>query len=234
MNSPHRELVMIPGLLCDEAVFEGQRAVLSRHATVRVMTPTEDDTLSAMAARMLSNAPERFSLAGFSMGGYVAFEAFRLAPERIERLALLDTSPHPDTPERADLRLKMIDLARRGKLSQVIGLNYPFWVHARRANDQVLARSIRDMNARVGPDAYIRQQRAILGRSDARPLLRDIRCPTLVLCGDDDRLTPPSHHREMADLIPHARLVVVPECGHMSTMEHPEAVAAALADWLAA
>lgn len=232
MCSPPPEVVMIPGLLCDEAVFAGQRATLAERASIRVLTLTEDDTVRTMAARVLSGAPERFSLVGFSMGGYVAFEVYRQAPQRIERLALLDTSPHPDTPERADLRLKMIDLARRGRLSQVIGINYPFWVHGSRANDEALARDIRDMNARVGPEVYVRQQTAILGRSDARPLLREIACPTLVLCGDDDRLTPPSHHREMADLIPRSTLAVIPECGHMSTMERPEQVTAALTNWL--
>jgi pimeloyl-ACP methyl ester carboxylesterase len=232
--NPRPPLVLIPGLLCDEAVWRHQVDALSDLVSPIVITLREDEDMPSMARRVLELAPERFALAGFSMGGYVALEVMRQAGQRVTRLALLDTSAQPDNPDRIAGRMRMIELAKEGRLSQVIKLNYPLWVHQSRLGDKALAETIRDMNLRIGSYAYERQQHAIMGRADSRPLLPEIKCPTLVLCGDSDVLTPVANHDEMAAAIPGAHQVIIAECGHMSTMEKPEAVTAAMRAWLTA
>jgi pimeloyl-ACP methyl ester carboxylesterase len=167
------------------------------------------------------------------MGGYIAFAMMRLAPERIAKLALLDTSPRPDLPEQKVGREKFIAMAESGKLSDVVETLTPRFLHKSRHNDEALKRVVREMAAETGPEAFVRQTKAIMSRPDSRPLLAAIRCPTLVMVGDGDELTPPELAKEIAGGIAGARLVVVPECGHLSTLERPEAVNAALGEWLA-
>ena len=184
------------------------------------------------AARILADAPPRFALAGLSMGGYIAFAMLRQAPERIAKLALLDTSARPDTAEQSARREKFIGLADSGKLNDVVETLAPRFLHRNRQNDEALKRVVQDMAADTGPEAFVRQQRAIMSRVNSRPLLAAIRCPTLVLVGDGDELTPPELSKEICTGIPSARLIVVPDCGHLSTIEKPDAVNAALAEWL--
>lgn len=193
---------------------------------------TRDDSLAGMARSVLAAAPPRFALAGLSMGGYASFEIMRQAPERVERLALLDTSARPDTPEQKKARLELIELARQGNFKGVTPRLLPRWVHPLRVNDPEIVRTVTEMTQRVGRDAFIRQQTAIMGRPDSRPGLSRIRCPTLVLCGHEDAATPVEHHREMAADIADARLVIVPECGHLSTLERPAQVNTELRRWL--
>ena len=188
--------------------------------------------MPAIAAAILSNAPERFALAGLSMGGYIAFAMMRLAPERIARLALLDTSARPDLPEQTAGREKFIALAEGGKLSEVVETLIPRFLHRNRANDEPLKNEVRAMAAETGAEAFVRQTRAIMGRPDSRPLLSSIRCPTLVLVGEGDELTTPDMAKEIAGGIAGSTLTVVPDCGHLSTMEKPDAVNAALTAWL--
>jgi pimeloyl-ACP methyl ester carboxylesterase len=187
--------------------------------------------MAAIAARILKDAPPRFALAGLSMGGYIAFAMLRLAPERIARLALLDTSARPDTPEQTAGRKTQIAMAQAGRFGEIPDLSIPRFLHRNRQHDERLTSIVRQMAEETGPDAFVRQQNAIMARPDSRPLLASVRCPTLVLVGDGDEATPPELNKEIAGGISGAKLVVVPDCGHLSTLEQPEAVNAALSEW---
>jgi pimeloyl-ACP methyl ester carboxylesterase len=193
-----------------------------------------DDSIAAMARRILDQAPPRFALLGLSMGGYIGFELLRQAPARVMRLALLDTSARPDTPEQSARRGALIEQARAGRFGEVADLLYPALVHPDRLTDHGLRAQVRSMAEETGAEAFIRQQTAIMNRIDSRPHLAAIGCPTLVLVGDADQLTPPERAQEIAAAIPGARLVVVPDSGHLSTLEQPERVNAALLEWLGA
>jgi pimeloyl-ACP methyl ester carboxylesterase len=225
-------LVLVPGLLCSARLYAPQVADLWPFGPVIVADHRRDADMAAIATRILADAPPRFALAGLSMGGYIAFAMLRQAPERIARLALLDTSARPDTPEQKPAREKFIAMAEAGKLADVVELLTPRFLHPSRHKDEALKRVVRDMAADTGPEAFVRQEKAIMSRPDSRPLLASIRCPTLVLVGDGDELTPPELAREIAGGIAGARLVVVPDCGHLSTVERPEAVNAALTEWM--
>ena len=226
-------LVLLPGLLCDAAIWAPQSAAFAAIADIRIGDLTRHDSVAGMATAVLDAAPARFALAGFSMGGYVAFEIMRQAPGRIERLALLDTSARPDPPERAQQRRDLIALAQRGDFKGVTPRLLPQWVHPERMGDAAFVADVGAMTMRVGREAFIRQQMAILGRPDSRPGLSRIQVPTLVLCGRQDMATPVEAAREIAADIDGARRVVIESCGHLSTLERPEAVNAALGDWLA-
>jgi pimeloyl-ACP methyl ester carboxylesterase len=227
-------LVLVPGLLCSARLYAAQVAVLWPFGQVAVADHRRDADMAAIAAAILADAPPRFALAGLSMGGYIAFAMMRLAPERIAKLALLDTSARPDTPEGKAGREKFIAMAAAGKLTDVVETLTPRFLHRSRHKDETLIRVIRDMAADTGAEAFIRQQKAIMSRADARPLLASIRCPTLVLVGEGDELTSPELAKEISGGISGAKLTLVPECGHLSTIEKPEAVNAALAEWLSA
>lgn len=225
-------LVLIPGLLCSARLYAPQISALWPFGQVAVADHRRDDDMAVIATRILSEAPPRFALAGLSMGGYIAFAMMRQAPERIAKLALLDTSARPDLPEQQAGREKFIAMAQAGELADVVEALTPRFLHKSRQNDETLKRVVRDMAAETGAEAFVRQQKAIMMRPDSRPLLSEIGCPTLVLVGEGDELTPPELAREMAGFIAGARLVVVPDCGHLSTIEKPGPVNAALIDWL--
>ena len=227
-------LVLVPGLLCSARLYGPQIAALWPFGQVAVADHRRDADMAAIAAAILADAPPRFGLAGLSMGGYIAFAMLRLALERIARLALLDTAAGPDLPEQKAGREKLIAMAAAGKLADVVEMLTPRFLHRSRHNDEALKRVVRDMAAETGADAFVCQQKAIMSRLDSRPLLASIRCPTLMLVGEGDELTPPELAKEIAGGISGARLVVVPDCGHLSTLEKPEAVNAALTEWLAA
>jgi len=225
-------LVLVPGLLCSARLYAPQIAALWPFGPVTVADHRRDDDMAAISARILADAPPRFALAGLSMGGHIAFAMLRLAPERVAKLALLDTSARPDTAEQSVQREKLIVLADSGKLNDVVEILAPRFLHRSRQNDEALKRIMQKMAADIGPKAFVRQQRAIMSRVDSRPFLAAIHCPTLVLVGDGDELTPPELSKEICTGIPGARLTVVPDCGHLSTLEKPDAVNAALAEWL--
>jgi pimeloyl-ACP methyl ester carboxylesterase len=225
-------LVLVPGLNCSARLYADQIPVLWRFGPVQVADHTRDDSMDAIAMRILAAAPPRFALAGLSMGGYIAQTIIRQAPGRVEKLALLDTSARPETPEQTARRKPQIALAESGRFGEVPALQFPVFVHRNRRGDEALRQRVRLMADETGAQAFLRQQHAIIDRADARPLLPSIKCPTLVLVGDGDELTPPSLAQELAAGIPGSRLVVVPDCGHLSTMERPEAVNAALVQWL--
>lgn len=227
-------LLLLPGLLCDQALWRAQAEALADIADPRVGDLTKDDSLSGMARRVLDHAPPRFALAGLSMGGYAAQEIMRQAPDRVARLALLDTSARADTPEQTARRRGLIELSQKGEFKGVTSRLFPTWVHSARSEDMPLLEIVAGMAKHVGKDAFLRQQTAIMGRPDGREDLRRIGCPTLVLCGRQDAATPLALHEEIAGLIPGARLAVIEDCGHLSTLEKPVSVTAALRQWLLA
>lgn len=230
-------LVLVPGLMCDRAVWEDQLAALSRGRGVQVADHGLADSLPGMAARILAAAPPRFALAGHSMGGRVALEVLARAPERVTRLALLDTgyealaSGEAGERERAG-RYRLLDLARTRGMRAMAEDWARGMVHPARLGDAALMESIHAMIARASPAIFEAQITALLQRPDRTALLGQIRIPTLVLCGHDDAWSPLARHEDMARRIGGSRLVDVPDCGHMSTMERPQAVTAALLDWL--
>ena len=227
-------IVFVPGLLCTAALWAAQIDALQNQADIIVADITRHDSLAALAADALAEAPDRFALAGLSMGGYVALEMMRRAPERVSRLALLDTNARADDPAATERRRAAMDKARGGDFDGVLEDLIPLLFHPDAVAEGTLAATFRDMGRAVGPDAFGRQMTAIMGRPDSRPDLPAIAAPTLVLCGRQDALSPPDWHREMADAIDGAELVILEDCGHMAPMEKPQETTAVLRRWLAA
>jgi pimeloyl-ACP methyl ester carboxylesterase len=226
-------LVLVPGLSCNAALYAPQWPALADGRLILVAEHARDDTFSAIVKRLLAAAPPRFALCGLSMGGYVAFEVLRQAPERVTRLALLDTSAKPATPETNEPRQQMIALAEKGAFDNVTTLLWQRLVAPARLTDEPLRLLVRRMADEVGTEGFVRQQKAIMKRPDSRPVLAGLSVPVLVLVGEEDEITPPAEAREMADIVgAGARLAVVPGCGHLSTLEAPEVVTAELLRWL--
>lgn len=230
---PKTPLALLPGLILDDALWTHQLEHLADLAEMRVADFTTQDSVAEMARSVLEAMPEeRFALAGLSMGGYVAMEVYRQAPQRIERLALLDTRASPDSPDEIERRRSLMKMARAGTFKGVTDRLLPLFIHEDRLDDRPLVDSIQTMSKRVGREAFLRQQHALLTRIDSRPLLGRIEVPTLVLCGRQDRLTPLALHQAMAKDIPNAELVIIEDCGHLAPMERPEETTAALRAWL--
>jgi pimeloyl-ACP methyl ester carboxylesterase len=225
--------VLVPGLNNSARLYAEQIPRMWRFGPVTVADHTRGETIAAVARRILAAAPPRFALAGLSLGGYIAFEIVRQAPERVVKLALLDTSARPESPQQTQTRLPRIELAKSGRFAEVPDRQFPLLVHKSRRDDAALQAINRTMAQENGAEVFLRHMQAIIGRADSRPTLAAITCPTLALVGDGDQLTPPDVAREIAAGIRGARLVVVPECGHLSTLERPEAVNKALAEWMA-
>lgn len=225
------ELVLIPGLLNDADLWRDQIADLSELAVCHVADITKGETLRELADSTLAAAPPRFALAGFSLGGYVAQEIMRVAPERVTHLALLDTSIRADTPDRAAVRRALDKAARApGKFHGFGDRLLNTYLDSSHLCDEGIVTRIRAMTERLGIETFVRQND--IERIDGAEVLRSLCCPTLILCGENDRLTPPADHREMASLVPHAKLVMIENSGHMTPLENPRAVTRALADWL--
>jgi pimeloyl-ACP methyl ester carboxylesterase len=227
-------IVLVPGLLVTARLYAEQIPALWRLGPVTVADHTRDHSMAAIARRILADAPPRFALAGLSMGGYVAFEIVRQAPERVARLALLSTSARLDPPEITERRRRQIALAQEGRFGDLADMQFPLLVDRSRLDDEDLQTLVRLMADETGAEAFVREQTAIIGRADSRPDLARIACPTLVVVGDGDELIAPESSVEIADGIPGARLVTVAECGHLSTLERPAQVTAALTEWLQA
>jgi pimeloyl-ACP methyl ester carboxylesterase len=227
-------LVLVPGLTCTARLYGPQVAALWPFGPVMVADHRRDADMAAIATRILHNAPTRFALAGLSMGGYIAFAMLRQAPERVVKLALLDTSARPDTSEQTAGRHTQIAMAQSGRYGEIPDLAIPRYLNAKHQRDDRLTAIVRQMIAETGPEAFVRQQQAIMSRSDSRPLLAWIRCPTLVVVGDADVATPPELNKEIADGIPGAKIVTIQDSGHLTTIEQPDAVNAALTEWLSA
>jgi pimeloyl-ACP methyl ester carboxylesterase len=225
-------LLLLSGVGCDRALWEHQELHLGRVADIHVPDLTGADTVEELARRVLAEAPPRFALAGLSMGGYVALEIMRRAPGRVERLALLDTNAHADPPEVSQRRRVLMSLVEDGQYEEVVDLMYPSVVHPARLDDSGVRDVFGAMALRVGAAAFLRQQTAIIERPDSMPDLPGIECPTLILCGRQDMLSVVDVHADMAEAIPGAKLTVVEDCGHLSTLERPQAVTALLHQWL--
>ena len=232
MTSSSLPILLIPGLASSARVYNPVVPALWRLTSVMVANHIRDDSMAAIARRILAEAPPRFALAGHSMGGYIAFEIMRQAPERVERLALVNTQARPDTPESTANRRAQMAAAETGNYDKAMDAFYQMLIHPSRRDDAGLRQVMREMFADITPEDFVRQQTAIIGRPDSRPTLSAIRCPTLVLTGDQDLLLPHHLSEEMAEEISGAMLVTIPQCGHMPQFERPDATIAALTDWM--
>ena len=222
---PLPSLILVPGLACTADLWQDQVAALADVADVHVTSAhLRHETIGAMATAILASAPDRFTLAGLSMGGYIVLEIMRQAAERVTGLILLDTSARADTPEQTARRQVLIELATTSGMTAVIRQLLPLMLHPDGRRNDDLVRRVIAMAEACGVEEFIRQQHAIIGRPDARNGLGEILCPTVVACGDADRITLPEWSKEMAALIPDARLTMIPACGHMSSMEQPSLV----------
>ncbi|TFV43535.1 alpha/beta fold hydrolase [Bradyrhizobium niftali] len=226
-------LLLVPGLASSARIYAPVLPALWRFGPVMVANHIRDDSMAAIARRVLSEAPPRFALAGHSMGGYIALEIMRQAPERVLRLALINTQARPDTPEATQRRRVLMERAKRGELRAAREEMFPELVHPSRRDDSDIRRLVHEQGDDVGVEGYLRQQTAIIARVDSRPTLSAIKCPTLVMTGDADNTIPNAFSKEMAESIAGARLVILERCGHLPQPEQPEATARALAEWLA-
>jgi pimeloyl-ACP methyl ester carboxylesterase len=228
------DVILLPGLASDEALWRDQRPAL-RAAGWRVQVSDAHqraETLSAMGRLVLDDNPGPLVLVGTSMGGMVALHAWRQDPSRVRGLALLGTGARADTPEMIALRTAAIAEFEAGRAHDVLRANVPLAFHPSRQDDHAMVSAYFDMIDRAGVEGLIRQNRAVMAREDLRGELGRITCPVLVVCGEDDALTPPALSQEMADAVPGAQLHRLPDCGHLLTWEQPARVNALLLDWL--
>ena len=228
-------LLLLPGLAADAAMWADQLPVMPAALQPAVVdVHFRFDTIEEMASALLRENPDELILCGASMGGMLAMETTRQAPERIRGLALLGTSARPETEAMRALRESAIVLFEQGRMREVLQPNVPLAFHPKQAADPEMVQAYFDLVMRAGAEQLVKQNRAVMARPDARLHLPSLRCPVLVMCGDADQLAPPECSREIAQLVPAAELLMVPECGHMLTMEKPALVNAALLDWLEA
>ena len=225
-------ILLVPGLASSPRIFAPLAPALWRFGPVTVANHIRDGSMGAIARRILAEAPPRFALAGHSMGGYIAFEIMRQAPQRVAKLALINTQARPDTPEATARRRGQIARVKSGDYHAVLEELFAGFVHPSRRDDPALRQLVHDMGDDIGAEAFVRQQTAAMSRPDSRPTLAWIKCPTLVLSGDEDNTIPNSLSVEMADGIHGAKLVILSNCGHLPQPEQPEATAEALVEWL--
>ncbi|MEL6684183.1 MAG: alpha/beta fold hydrolase [Pseudomonadota bacterium] len=229
MNEP---LVFLPGMMCDARLYSAQIAAFSYAHPILTMPMNARDTVEALAADILAHAPPRFALAGLSMGGIVAMEVMRQAPERITRLALLDTNPKAEVAAVAQNREPQIEKVRNGHLRAVMRDEMkPNYLTDGPRVGQILDLCMA-MAETLGPDVFINQSRALQSRPDQQDTLRAVKVPTLILCGEDDALCPIHRHELMHELIPGSTLTIIKNAGHLPTLEQPDATNEALAKWL--
>ena len=225
-------ILLVPGLVSSPRIYAPVVPPLWRCGPVTVANHLRDDSMGAIARRILAEAPPRFALAGHSMGGYIAFEIVRQAPERIAKLALINTQARPDPPEATTRRRGQIARAQAGEYHAILDELFAGFVHPSRQGEAALRQLVHDMGDDIGVEAFVRQQTAIMGRADSRPTLAWITCPTLVLTGDEDNTIPNKLSVEMAEGIPGAKLTILTSCGHLPQVEQPRATADALVEWL--
>ncbi len=231
--APDATLVLLPGMACDAELWREQIAALAPHHRPHVANVhTRAESIAAMAELLLAEHPGELLLVGASMGGRIALEAARRAPQRVRGLALLGSTARADSDEMRALRSQAVVEFEAGRGDALLDANVWFVFHRSAWDDEPLLQRYRAMVARAGFAQLIRQNRAIVDSADARAALPAIACPTLVICGDGDAVTPPECSREIAAAIAHARLEWIADCGHMLTMEKPAEVNALLLDWL--
>lgn len=225
-------LVLIPPMLCDARVFYAQLATLSGAMPISCMPITNGDRIEEMASTILSWLPNKFALVGMGLGGMVAMELLRRAPERVTRVAFISTNAQTDTPEISAQREPLIIAAKTGRFDDAIRAELkPSWLAPGPYRNDVLS-LVSDMAHALGPDVYVRQSRAMQRRKDQQATMRKIKQPALVMCGEHDGLNTLRRHEFLAELIPYARLEVIDNAGHLPTLENAEAVTRALKDWL--
>ena len=225
-------ILLVPGLVSSSRIFAPVVPALWRLGPVTVANHVRDDNMGAVARRILAEAPPRFALAGHSMGGYIAFEIMRQAPERVAKLALINTQARPDTPEATTRHRSQIARAQAGEFRAILDELFPGFVHLSRRENAELHQLVHDMGDDIGAEAFVRQQTAVMSRPDSRPTLAWIKCPTLVLSGDEDNTISNSLSAEMAGGIHGAKLVILSHCGHLPQVEQPKPTADALVEWL--
>lgn len=226
---PAENVLLLPGMMCDARQWGPQFENLDQ--PIFHGDTTKYDNFGDMATQVLADAPQQFAIAGLSMGGILAFEIWRQAPERVTHMALLDTNPHAEAPERQTLRLEQINEASSGRLREMaIESLKPLYLAKAHRDDEALLSTILDMALDLGPEVFRTQSLALRDRQDSVPTLETIDCPTVVMCGDEDTLCPISYHELMAEKIPNARLRVIEYCGHLSSLEQPDAVSRELLD----
>jgi pimeloyl-ACP methyl ester carboxylesterase len=232
MNAEGLHTILVPGLCCTARVYESVYTDVWAYGPVTIADTRRDNTIPAIAERVLADAPERFALAGYSMGGYIAFEVVRQAPDRVLALALISTAASPDTPDQAAARRQQLELTRNGKFDQLVDAAFAVLPSAANSNRHDLAAFWSEMAHEVGPDAFCAQLQAVTGRADSRPLLANIKCLTTVIHGADDQLIPVEHAHRTASAIPHATRVIIDGAGHMLPQEQPDAIRGAVRAWL--
>lgn len=228
---PAPPLILLPGLLCDAALWRAPLRHLLPRVPCLVPSLTEHDTIHHLARHVLSLAPPQFQMAGLSMGGDVAMDVMRQAPQRVTKLALLNTSARPDTDDQLERRSGLISLSQQGKFKGVTPRLLPLLISPAHQNNRLVTRPIMEMAERTGQAAFERQQKAIMSRIDSRPHLPHITIPTLVIGGADDALTPAPITQEIANLIPESRFELLHNCGHLSPLEQPEKVSELMTEW---
>ncbi|MGI9233019.1 MAG: alpha/beta fold hydrolase [Woeseiaceae bacterium] len=216
-------ILLLPGMMCDERLWSHQ--ISAFEIPVHVADTSKSDNFADMAKRVLGAAPSRFAMAGLSMGGILAFEIWRQAPGRVTHLALLDTNPCPDAANKKAMRFEQIAAAAAGKLEELaIESLKPLYLAEKNRGDEAMLSTILDMALQLGPEVFERQSLAVMNRPDSVPTLATISCPTSVICGREDSICPVQFHEFMAREIPGAELVVIDDCGHLSSMEAPTLV----------
>ena len=222
------KLVFVPGLLCTDALFQPQIDALSASHSIHIAQTTDCETIDQMVEYMLDSVSGEIIVIGLSMGGYVAQEAARIAPDRISAIALLSTSAQPDDEARKRQRHELIKLSEIGRFKGVTPRLLPRFLSAKALEDEAMCQTVMDMAAEIGQKHFTSQQYAIMARRDQRPYLPSFHKPSLVLCGMADELTPPQLSEEMAGLLPRAELVLLDKIGHLSSLEAPEEVTQAI------
>lgn len=225
-------LMLLPGLICDARLWTAQQQAFSDKFHIHIPELFHHQSIPEMASHALAAAPESFALAGLSMGGYVALEIMRQAPERVTHFALIDSSARPDSDEQIERRKALIALCKQGRFKGVTPRLLPTLLHQNNLDNHAITQTIFDMAAHVGAEGFIRQQTAILNRIDSRETLPSIRQPTLIVVGRQDALTPPHIAEESASLLPNATLRVIEECGHLPPLEQPEQLNQIMLEWL--
>jgi pimeloyl-ACP methyl ester carboxylesterase len=223
-------ILLIPGLLCDETVWQPLLETLGGNAVVADLST--QDSLTQMAEVCLRDNPGQLQVAGHSMGARVAMEMARIAPERIERLALLDTGIHPLKPGEVETRARVVALAYDQGMAALAATWLPPMIHAPNRENQALMQTLTDMVLRKSPELHERQITALLNRPDASTYIAGIACPTLLVVGKHDAWSPVAQHEDMRALLPDARLEVVADAGHFTPVEQPETVVRLLAAYL--
>ena len=230
---PHTAaIVFITGQLCDKRIWRAQADLLSSVADISFACPDSEDTVAEAATRILGEAPATFSLVAHAMGGFVALEMMRQAPQRIARLALLATNAEPDDPAQLPRRLEYRQMVEDGRFDELISQRYPLVLHPALVTDPQYRKIVDDMAHAIGPERFLHQQSIVLSRPDSRPHLHAVRCPCLLIVGRQDRLASVEQHREIAALVASAELHILEDCGHFSPLEKPQQVNQLLSQWL--